>query len=81
MSPKMAAILDVWPFGGHKKTKKQNFQNRCIVFVERHTRKVHTKFQVSSMYSVQMNVPFLLLEIAVKVCARNLIATQILKNS
>ena len=46
MCPKMAAILNFWLFGGHKKTKKQNFQNRYISFVEHHTRKVHAKFQV-----------------------------------
>ena len=48
----MAAILDLWPYGGHKKTKKQNFQNRYIGFVERHTRKVLAQFQGPSMYGV-----------------------------
>ena len=64
MCLKMAAILDFWPFGGHKKTKKQIFQNRYIRFVERHTRKVYTKFQDPSMYGVQMNVPFVLYKIS-----------------
>ena len=58
MRPKIMEILDFWPFGDHKKTKKQNFQNRFIKFVEHHTRKLHTK--VPSMYGVQMNVPFVL---------------------
>ena len=47
-----------WIFGGHKKTKKQNFRNCYFRFVEHHTRKVHTKFKVLSMYGVQMNVLF-----------------------
>ena len=34
MCPKTAAILDFWPLNGHKKTKKQNFRNRFIRFVE-----------------------------------------------
>ena len=42
--------------------KNQNFKNRSVRFVERHTRKVHAKFQVPSMYGVQMNVPFVLYE-------------------
>ena len=45
---------------GHKKSRKQNFRNRYIRFVVRHTRKEHTKFQVSSMCGVQMNIPFVL---------------------
>ena len=35
------------------KTKKQN---RQIVFVELHTKKVHAKFKVPSMYGNRMNV-------------------------
>ena len=58
--PKMAAILDFWQFFVHKMAKNQNFKNRSVRFVERHTRKVHAKFQVPSMYGVQMNVPFVL---------------------
>ena len=50
MCPKMAAILEFWPYGGHKKIKKQNFQNHYFIFVERHTSKVH-------VCGVQMNVP------------------------
>ena len=42
-------------FFGHKMPKFQNFQNRLARFVEQHTRKVHSKFQVPSMYGVQMN--------------------------
>ena len=51
----MAAILDFWGIFGHKKPKNQNFQNRCTRFVKHHTRMVHAKFQVRSMYGVQMN--------------------------
>ena len=32
--------------------KKQIFLNRFNIFVELHTRKVHTKFQAPSMYNV-----------------------------
>ena len=39
------AILDF----GHKMAKKQNFQNRYNKFVECHTGKVNSKFQVPSM--------------------------------
>ena len=54
----------------HKMPKIQNFQNRCIIFVERHTKKVHAKFQVPSMYGVKLNVPFVLYKVlCVKVCA------------
>ena len=53
--PKMAAILDFGRFFAHKMPKIQNFQNRLARSVERHTRKVHAKFQVPSMYGVQMN--------------------------
>ena len=49
-----------WQFFAHKMAKNQNFENRSATFVERHTRKVHAKFQVPSMYGVQMNVPFVL---------------------
>ena len=52
---KMAAMLDFWQFFGHKMPKIQNFQNRPVRSVEHHTRKVHSKFQVPSMYGVQMN--------------------------
>ena len=38
----------------------QIFLNLYIRFVKGHTRKVHAKFQVPSMYGVQMNVPFVL---------------------
>ena len=44
--PKVAVILDFWSF----------FRNRYIRFVKRHKRKLHTKFQVPSMYGVQINV-------------------------
>ena len=37
--------------------KNQIFKIATSLFVERHTRKVHSKFRVSSMYSVRMNVP------------------------
>ena len=53
--PKMAAILDFGRFFAHKMPKIQNFQNRLTRSVELHTRKVHAKFQVPSMYGVQMN--------------------------
>ena len=56
----MAAIF--WQFFAHKKPKKQNIKNSSIRFVELLTRKVHAKFQVPSMYGVQMNVPFVLNE-------------------
>ena len=59
--PKMAAILDFCQFFAHKMAKKQNFENSYIRFVERHSRKVHAKYPVPSMYAVQMNVPFVLL--------------------
>ena len=49
----MAAIFG--QFFGHKMAKNQNFQNRCTRFVKHHTRMVHAKFQVRSMYGVQMN--------------------------
>ena len=52
---KMAAMLDFWQFFGHKMPKIQNFQNCLARSVEQHTRKVHSKFQVPSMYGVQMN--------------------------
>ena len=41
--------------------KNQNFKNRSARFVERHTGKVHAKFQIPSMYGVQMNVLFVFL--------------------
>ena len=50
-----------WIFG-HRMAKKQNFQNRHIKFVECHTGKVHSKFQVPIMFSVQMNVPFVIFQ-------------------
>ena len=48
-----------WIFA-HKMAKNQNFENSYIRFVELLTRKVHAKYQVPSMYAVQMNVPFVL---------------------
>ena len=51
---KMAAILDFWQFFAPKMPKIQNFQNRSATFVELHT-KLHAKFQVPSMYGVQIN--------------------------
>ena len=49
----MATIF--WPILTHKIRKIQNFQNRYTRFVKRHTRKVYAKFQVLTMYSIQMN--------------------------
>ena len=49
----MAAIFA--HFFVHKMPKIQNFQNRYTRFVKHHTREVHAKFQVPSMYGVQMN--------------------------
>ena len=57
---KMAAIF--WQFFAHKMPKKQKFKNSSTRFLELLTRKVHAKFQVPSMYGVQMNVPFVLYE-------------------
>ena len=57
---KMAAIF--WQFFAHKMPKKQKFENSSARFLELLTRKVHAKFQVPSMYGVQMNVPFVLYE-------------------
>ena len=42
-------ILDCWS------SKTNNFKIATILFVERHTRKVHAKFQVSTMYGVRIN--------------------------
>ena len=42
-------------FFGPLMAKNQKFQNRYIRFVKHHTRKVHAKFQVSSMFVAQMN--------------------------
>ena len=44
----------------YKMPKIQKNLNLYIRFVKGHTRKVHAKFQVPSMYGVQMNVPFVL---------------------
>ena len=46
MCPKMAAILDFWPFGGHKETKKENFQNHYIRFVEHHKGRYMLNFKI-----------------------------------
>ena len=49
----------IWPpLFGRKMAKKKNFQNRYCKFVECHTGKMHSKFQVLSMLAVQINVPF-----------------------
>ena len=56
----MAAIF--WQFFAHKMPKKQKFKNSSTRFVELLTRKVHAKFQIPSIYWVQMNVPFVLYE-------------------
>ena len=44
----------------HKIAKKQNCQNLSTRFADLHISKVQSKFQVPSMYAVQMNVPFVL---------------------
>ena len=44
-----------WQFFAHKMPKNKNFKNRLARSLELHTRKVHAKYQVPSMYGVQMN--------------------------
>ena len=75
----MAAIF--WQFSSHKKPKNRNFQNRYTRFVKHNPRKVHAKFQVSSMFGAQMNgteVIFLeLLENGVKDFSRTVITHEL----
>ena len=52
----MAATF--WQFFGHNLAKMRNSQNPYSTFVKCQTRNVHSKFQVPSMFAVQMNVPF-----------------------